>query len=119
MPDTPIEPSRNGDYSSDMNTRVALLEGLAQQSQATAVAIQAELRGLRDTIRMEIQGLRDSMQTEIHALRESTQADTRGLRQELLEQRRVHERDFRITFGAIITTTLGLAYLIAHVAHWL
>jgi hypothetical protein len=34
-----------------------------------------------------------------------------------MEQRR--ERDFRITFGAIITTTLGLAYLIAHTAHWL
>jgi hypothetical protein len=34
-----------------------------------------------------------------------------------MEQRR--ERDFRITFGAIITSTLGLAYLIAHTAHWL
>jgi hypothetical protein len=28
------------------------------------------------------------------------------------------ERDFRITFGAIITTTRGLAFLIAGTAHW-
>ena len=34
-----------------------------------------------------------------------------------VDQRR--ERDFRITFGAIITTTLGLAFLIARTAHWL
>ena len=33
------------------------------------------------------------------------------------DQRR--ERDFRITFGAIITTTLGFAFLIARTAHWL
>jgi hypothetical protein len=32
-----------------------------------------------------------------------------------IDQRR--ERHFRITFGAIITTTLGLAYLIARSAH--
>jgi hypothetical protein len=46
-------------------------------------------------------------------------ADQRAMRAEMttMEQRR--ERDFRITFGAIITTTLGLAYLIAHTAHWL
>jgi hypothetical protein len=34
-----------------------------------------------------------------------------------LDQRR--ERDFRLTFGAIITATLGMAYLIARSAHWL
>lgn len=46
-------------------------------------------------------------------------ADQRVMRSEMtaLDQRR--ERDFRITFGAIITTSLGLAYLIAHTAHWL
>jgi hypothetical protein len=46
-------------------------------------------------------------------------ADQRVMRSEMtaLDQRR--ECDFRITFGAIITTSLGLAYLIAHTAHWL
>jgi hypothetical protein len=34
-----------------------------------------------------------------------------------IDQRR--ERDFRITFAAIITTTLGIAFLIARTAHWL
>ena len=32
--------------------------------------------------------------------------------------RRTHDRDFRLTVGAIITTALGLAALIAHIAHW-
>lgn len=41
------------------------------------------------------------------------------LREFRSEFRRIHDRDFRITFGAIITTTVGLAALIAHVAHWL
>jgi hypothetical protein len=30
-----------------------------------------------------------------------------------------HDRDFRITFGAIIMTTVGLAALISRVAHWI
>jgi hypothetical protein len=34
-----------------------------------------------------------------------------------VDQRR--ERDFRITFSAIITTALALAFLIARAAHWL
>ena len=45
--------------------------------------------------------------------------EMRDFRKELREFRSVHDRDFRITFGAIITTTIGLAALIAHVAHWL
>jgi len=45
--------------------------------------------------------------------------EMRDFRKELREFRSVHDRDFRITFGAIITTTVGLAVLIAHVAHWL
>ncbi len=46
-------------------------------------------------------------------------ADQRAMRAELLAMDQRHERDFRVTFAAIITTTLGLAYLIAHIAHWL
>ena len=46
-------------------------------------------------------------------------ADQRAMRAEMLNMEQRRERDFRITFGAIITTTLGLAYLIARSAHWL
>ncbi len=69
-----------------METRVAILETPAQQTQVT-----------------------------LQAIRE----DIRDLRREVLAQRSVHERDFRLTFGAIIATALGLATLIARVAHWL
>lgn len=41
------------------------------------------------------------------------------LHSETSELRRLHDRDFRLTFGAIVTTALGLAALMAHVAHWL
>lgn len=51
----------------------------------------------------------------------SMQQDYRVLRQALDEQvtelRRVHDRDFRLTFGAIVVSTLGMAALIAQVAH--
>jgi hypothetical protein len=46
-------------------------------------------------------------------------ADQRAMRAEMMSMEQRRERDFRITFGAIITTAVGLAYLIAHTAHWL
>jgi hypothetical protein len=49
--------------------------------------------------------------------------EMRELRQEMQagfnEARRIHERDFRITFGAFILTAIGLAGLIARSAHWM
>ena len=42
-----------------------------------------------------------------------------SLRSEMLALDQRRERDFRLTFGAIITATLGMAYLIARSAHWL
>ncbi len=46
-------------------------------------------------------------------------ADQRAMRSEIIAMDQRRERDFRLAFGAIITTSLGLAYLIAHTAHWL
>jgi hypothetical protein len=46
-------------------------------------------------------------------------ADQRAMRAEIIAMDQRRERDFRLAFGAIITTSLGLAYLIAHTAHWL
>ncbi len=74
----------------DMDARLAVLETIAAQTSATLAELRTEMRDLRTSISAEFR-----------------------------EVRRVHDRDFRITFGAIITTTLGLAALIAHVAHWI
>ena len=59
------------------------------------------------------------MKAELRSGFSEMRAEQRAIRTEMLgiDQRR--ERDFRITFGAIITATLGLAFLIARTAHWL
>ena len=97
MPDVPIEPGGERDYPSDMEARLRVLEEIAVSTKAALADIRADQRSLRTEM---IAGF-TSMRAEMTAM----------------EQRR--ERDFRILFGAIITTTLGLAYLIAHTAHWL
>jgi hypothetical protein len=59
----------------------------------------------------------------MHDLRRDMQAGFDSLRQDMQtgfnEFRRVHERDFRIAFVALVITAIGLAGLIARSAHWL
>ena len=95
MPDTPIAGSGGHDYPADMEARVRVLEEIAASTKAILGDIRAEQRS----------GIAD-LRTELRAMRADIAA---------VDQRR--ERDFRITFGAIITTTLGLAFLIARTAH--
>ncbi len=61
----------------------------------------------------------ESIAAQTSATLTEIKQEMRDFRRELHEFRGIHDRDFRITFGAIITTTIGLAALIAHVAHWL
>jgi len=97
MPDTPIAGSGGQDYPADMEARVRVLEEIA-----------GGVKALLGDIRSEQRELRSELRTELRAMRADIGA---------VDQRR--ERDFRITFGAIITTALGLAFLIARTAHWL
>jgi hypothetical protein len=69
--------------------------------------MEARVRVLEE-IAASTKTLLGDIRTELRAMRAEIAA---------VDQRR--ERDFRITFGAIITTTLGLAFLIARTAHWL
>jgi hypothetical protein len=78
-----------------MEARVRVLEEIAASTKAILGDIRAEQRS----------GIAD-LRTELRAMRADIAA---------VDQRR--ERDFRITFGAIITTTLSLAFLIARTAH--
>ena len=108
MPDVPIEGGAGRDYPAEMEARVRVLENIAATTKA----------GLAD-IRADQRAMCGEMLAGFAAMRAEMTAGFATMRTEILtiEQRR--ERDFRITFGAIITSTLGLAYLIAHTAHWL
>lgn len=108
MADGIIERSGGGHYGMEMEARVAVLETLAAQILATMADMRQEAHEFRLEMRSELRGVR----MELHDLRTELHTEVRDFR-------RVHDRDFRITFGAIITTTVGLAALIAHVAHWL
>jgi hypothetical protein len=97
MPQVRLEKSTAERYREAMESRVAVLERIAEQTDATLRDIRSELRDFR----IEMRELRQDM----HA----------GLN----EVRRVHERDFRLTFGALIATAVGVASLIARSVHWL
>jgi hypothetical protein len=97
MPDTPVAGGGGHDYPADMEARIRVLEEIAASTKALLSEIKAEQRSGFSDIRTELRVVRADMAA--------------------IDQRR--ERDFRITFGAIITTTLGLAFLIARTAHWL
>jgi len=128
--DTPIEPPKPGDYSLSMETRLAIVETMAQQNLVNQQTLVADVRGLRTEIgtlfaelRAEIDAFRSELRSELHSEVSGLRSEMGELRSELhsevSELRRTHDRDFRLTFGAIVTTALGLAALIAHVAHWL
>jgi len=100
-----------------------MLETLAQTTQATLAGLQQDMRELRQTVERQYTGLRLEIEMKIGGLRQEMEVQNGEIRRALetqgAELRRVHDRDFRRTFGAIIASTLGLAPLIAHVAHWI
>jgi hypothetical protein len=107
MPDVPIDGGSERDYHSDMEPRVRVLEEITVATKAMLAEIKADQRADRADTTAGFAAMRAEMTTGFGAMRAEMIS---------MEQRR--ERDFRITFGAIITTTLGLAYLIARSAHW-
>jgi hypothetical protein len=97
MPQMLLETDAAERYKVAMEARVAVLERIAEQNHAA-------FRDLRTDMR--------DFHTEMRELRQEMQAGFN-------EARRIHERDFRITFGAFILTAIGLAGLIARSAHWM
>ena len=62
-----------------------------------------------------------SLEARVAVLEEiaaTTKAGMSELREDVRALRNAQERDFRILFGALITTTLGLAALMAKGFHW-
>jgi hypothetical protein len=108
MPDTPIEAGGERGYPDDMEARLRVLEEIAAGTKAILAEIRADQRAIRAEMVAGFTAGRAEMAAGFTAGRAEMTA---------LDQRR--ERDFRLTFGAIITATLGMAYLIARSAHWL
>ncbi len=92
-----IEPGGERGYPGDVESRLRVLEEIAAATKVAITEGRAEQRALR---------------TEMNAGFAALRAEIASV-----DQRR--ERDFRILFGTIITTSLGLAWLIARSAHWL
>lgn len=61
----------------------------------------------------------DARVAKLEASVDHIHADIKDIKEEVRDIRRVHDRDFRILFGAIVTTTLGLAAVLAKGFHWL
>lgn len=105
MPDTPVEAGPQGAHPSDMETTVAMTQALAQNTQTTLQWIREELSHLRRELGAQGAEFRGELTGQGVELRD-----------ELAELRRMHDRDFRLIFGAMIAGTLGLAALIARTA---
>jgi hypothetical protein len=141
MPDTPIEAGGERGYPDDMEARLRVLEEIAAGTKAILAEIRADQRAMRAEMVAGFTAGRAEMVAGFTAGRAEMAAGFTAGRAEMaagftagraemaagftagraemtaLDQRR--ERDFRLTFGAIITATLGMAYLIARSAHWL
>jgi len=130
MPDVPIEGSDKPEYPSDMEARVRVLEEIAAGTKAILADIRADQRAMwaemtagsttmHGKIDASAASLHAKIDTNAASLHAKIDINATSLRAEMMTMEQRRERDFRIMFGAIITTTLGLAYLIAHTAHWL
>jgi hypothetical protein len=108
MPDGPIEAGDERGYPGDMEARLRVLEEIAAGTKAILAEIRADQRVMRAELTAGLAAARSESTTGFASLRAEMIA---------ADQRR--ERDFRLAFGALITTSFGLAYLIAHAAHWL
>ena len=97
MPQMLLETDAAERYKDAMEARVAVLERIAEQNHAAFRDLRTDMRDFR----AEMREMRQEMQAGFN------------------EARRIHERDFRINFGALIITAIGLAGLIARSAYWM
>lgn len=98
--DRGIASGGSGPHDPNMEARLAVLEQIAEQTRETLVGIRADLAGIRSDLKAELGSVKTEVRTGLEAARDR------------------HDRDFRITFGAIIAVALGLATLIAKGFKW-
>jgi hypothetical protein len=119
MPGLPIEGSGEPDYASDMEARVRVLEEISASTKAMLAEIRADQRAMRAETTSGLAAVHAELAAGAVSLRSDMSSGFAAKRADMTNMELRRERDFRITFGAIITTTIGLACLIAHTAHWL
>ncbi|HXT78600.1 MAG TPA: hypothetical protein VN702_03480 [Acetobacteraceae bacterium] len=126
MADYPADTLDRQDYPDAMSERTSVLETLAAETRIVLTSLREDMHEMRADMRemrADMREMRREMQGGFDALRQETQSSFAALRQEIntgfADVRRVHDRDFRLTWGALIGGSLGLLYLIAHTAHWL
>ena len=118
MADNPADNGPPPPCSSPMGERFAVLETIAAETRTGIFELRAETRDLRT----ELQALRREAVAEFRAVRQDFAAAMRAMRQDMMagfaELRRVHDRDFRLTWVGMLAGAIGLLYLIAKIAHW-
>jgi len=96
-----LPPGGEPPYGPNMEARLAILEQIAANTRDVLVEIKAEMRDIRNDIK--------DIRNEIKDFRKEVKDEFRDVRQD-------QKTDFRITFGALIAATLGLASLIGGLA---
>ena len=100
LPGQGVASGGSGPHDPGMEARVAVLEQIAKQTSETLVGIRADLAGIKADLKTDLGSVRTEVRTGFDSARDRP------------------DRDFRITFGAIITAVLGLAALIAKGLKW-
>jgi hypothetical protein len=103
-----LPPGGEPPYGPSMEARLAVLEQIAANTRDVLVEIKAEMRDIRNDIK--------DVRNEIKDFRKEVKDEFRDVRQEMKDIRQDQKTDFRITFGALIAATLGLASLIGGLA---
>lgn len=106
-----------------MAVRVARLESTVEHVQHDIKEIKEDIREFRKEVKQDFQDFRKEVKQDLQDFRKEVKHDIHGLRaefkQDLHEISKDMRVDFRVLFGALIATALGLAGLMAKGFHWL
>jgi hypothetical protein len=130
MADGPIEPDTAGDYPSNMEARVAVLEQMACATLTTLDRIERRLEAFETNtrndlrqIQTDMRQLETSLRTGMRELEISVRIGMKeletGLRAEMRQLRGNARADFRLVRGIALGGFAGLLSLMAHKLHWL
>ncbi len=119
MADGPIEPDAAGDYPSDMEARVAVLEQIARTTVTTLDRIERRLDAFETNTRNDLRQIQADLKqldTGIHA--DMKQLDG-GIRADMRQLQGDARADFRWLLGVVLGASAGLLGVMAHGFHWL
>jgi len=109
------EATSGGGDGGKVERQVGKLESDVEHIKTEVGSLRADVRELRSEIRSEVRDIRSEMgqlRSDMGQLRSDTHSELGKLRD-------VHERDFRILFGAIIVVAIGIASIMAKAFGWL